>query len=385
MKTIFVSGVFNIIHAGHICFLKEASGYGDKLIIAVPDKNTLWELYQIKTVLGDDDRIGVLKSLPMVFDALLCSDKKKGLEFRSVFKQISPDVFVMSDDDLYKEEKQNLCRETNTQCVILKKQAESNNRRSCTEMINWVKAPAFVPLRVDFAGGWLDMPQFSRKGGYIVNCAVSPTVSAQDWPYRKNAGLGGSGAWSVLNGWDPVESELKMGSGWQDPAVIAETGACVWLSGQYPVLDFKNTGDFLKGKMAILDLGYSHHTPHLSQNKRDYDLIESASRIARKGVMRKNIHILAEAVRLSQEAQLKEGMKPLMEIAGALAAKYCGGGFGGYALYLFESKQKREAALKEIRNLYPVEPYCRTFGKDEPVFWSRFYRNRLVKNGVIEG
>lgn len=384
MKTIFVSGVFNIIHAGHIRFLKDASVYGDKLIIAVPDKNTLWELYKIKTVMGDDDRIDVLKSLPMVFDVLLCSDKKKGLEFHSVFKKICPDVFVMSEDDLYQTKKKKLCQETNTQCVILKKSPDGKSL-SCAEMINWVKAPSFVPLRVDFAGGWLDMPQFSRKGGYIVNCAISPTVSARDWPYRKNAGLGGSGAWSVLNGWDPVESELKMGSGWQDPAVIAETGACVWHSGKYPVLDFKNTGDFLNGKMAVLDLGYSHYTPDISQNERDYRLIETASRVARKGVMRKDLSLLAQAVNLSKEVQQKEGMKPLPVITGALACKYCGGGFGGYALYLFESKHQRAQALKTNNHLYPIEPYCRTFGKDEPVFWSRFYRNRLIKNGIIKG
>jgi hypothetical protein len=36
-----------------------------------------------------------------------------------------------------------------------------------------------------------------------------------------------------------VQSELDLGVGWQDPAVIRETGLCVWHSGPAPVLDFK--------------------------------------------------------------------------------------------------------------------------------------------------
>jgi hypothetical protein len=59
-------------------------------------------------------------------------------------------------------------------------------------------------------------------------------------PYQApGAGLGGSAAHAFLNGKDPVQSELDLGVGWQDPAVIRETGLCVWRSGPKPVLDFK--------------------------------------------------------------------------------------------------------------------------------------------------
>lgn len=218
----------------------------------------------------------------------------------------------------------------------------------------------YVPLRVDFAGGWLDVPHLSRADGYIINCAVSPLVSLTDWPYRKKSGLGGSGAWSILNGKNPVESELNLGAGWQDPAVIMETGACVWLSGKEPVLEFKNTGMFLKGKMAVLDTCLSHNTPSLTQNKRDYEKIVAASHIARQGVMHGSIQLLAQAIQKSLMIQIEEGMKPLPVIPNAIASKYCGGGFGGYALYLFESKQDRDKAVFLNENLIAIEPYCRS-------------------------
>lgn len=241
----------------------------------------------------------------------------------------------------------------------------------------------FVPLRVDFAGGWLDVPRFSRSDGYIVNCAISPTVSKKEWLYRKGAGLGGSGAWSILHGEDSIQSELNLGVGWQDPAVILETGACVWKSGKTPVLDFKNTGAFLKGKMAIYDTCVSHNTPELTKLKHDFNKIVQASHIAREAIISQDILLLVNAVQLSYEEQLNEGMQPLEPIDRSLASKYCGGGYGGYAVYLFLSNKDRESALQKNKNLYPIEPYCRSGEQNMPVQWQEFYVNRLKENNVF--
>ena len=57
---------------------------------------------------------------------------------------------------------------------------------------------------------------------------------------------------ALLSGEDGVGSELKLGVGWQDPAIIQETGICVWKSGLHPELHFKRNGDMLRGLMAIL-------------------------------------------------------------------------------------------------------------------------------------
>jgi len=50
----------------------------------------------------------------------------------------------------------------------------------------------------------------------------------------------------------------------------------------------------------------------------------------------------------------------LPAIAGALAHKYCGGGYGGYALYLFGGgAAQRAEALAANAMLRAVEPFCR--------------------------
>ena len=115
--------------------------------------------------------------------------------------------------------------------------------------------------------------------------------------------------------------------------------------------------EMLAGKMAILWTGGEHDTPSFADMARDYDMIEQSAAIAREGVLSESIDKLAEGVRLYHQAQLKEGMQALPEVAGALAAKYCGGGHGGYALYLFAKTADRDAAVVENDAMMAVEPY----------------------------
>jgi mevalonate kinase len=182
-------------------------------------------------------------------------------------------------------------------------------------------------------------------------------VSLRDWCYERNAGLGGSGAWALLNGNTGVDEEISLGVGWQDPAVIRETGLCVWRSGTKPSLEFKTDGSMLNGRMALWWTGAPHDTPGMADQFRDYAAIEAASRIAREGVVTGDIRTLGQGVSASYAAQLAEGMNPLPEAAGSLGCKYCGGGFGGYALYLCADPKSRDSYVAATSSARPIEPY----------------------------
>jgi hypothetical protein len=125
------------------------------------------------------------------------------------------------------------------------------------------------------------------------------------------------------------------------------------------VLDFKHNGDFLNGRMAIYWTGTSHDTPGVVDQTRDYDGIARSARVARQGVLQADITQLAEGVSLYHATQLEEGMEPLPEIEGAIARKYCGGGHGGYALYLFNDPAARDAAIASTPQLRAIEPFCK--------------------------
>lgn len=218
-----------------------------------------------------------------------------------------------------------------------------------------------VPLRVDFAGGWLDVPKFARPEGFIVNCAIEPLVTKETWVYEKEGGLGGSAAWSILNGVDAIEHELAT-AGWQDPAVILETGLCVWQSGPRPELIAKLNPSWLEGKMALLWTGKPHDQPtgEAVNFERDYDLIAQAAIHAKRGVLAENVQTLMQAIGSSYATQLEEGMKPLPLVPGVdCARKYCGSGFGGYAVYVFANKSAREMWVRGNPNSRRIEPYLR--------------------------
>jgi cytidyltransferase-like protein len=359
MIRVFVSGCYDILHAGHVQFFTEARALGDHLTVCFASADVLWFHKQRRSSLPDEHKRALIAALKVVDDVVIGTGLEEGIDFREHFLRLRPDILAVTEDDKYGPLKRALCTEVGARYVVMPKTPPQFPPVSTTQIVRFIRAPEVAPLRVDFGGGWLDVPRLAREGAFIVNCAISPTVSLREWPYERNAGLGGSGAWALLNGKDGVGSELDLGVGWQDPAVIAETGLCVWRSGQRPVLEVKTAGEFLCGRMALYWTGAPHDTPGIVAGSRDYDAIERAGATARDAVWRNDPQLLAAAVRQSYAVQQAEGMEPLPEIAGALGAKYCGGGFGGYAVYVFSQADQRDAACARPK-FRPIEPYVAT-------------------------
>ena len=357
MIRVFVSGCYDILHAGHLQFFREARALGDHLTVCFASRDVLWLHKHRNSSLPDEHKLALLKSLGPVDDVVIGHGMEEGLDFKEIFLQLRPHILAVTEDDHYGDLKRALCAETGTRYMVLPKTPPTFPPISTTEIVRFIRAPQEAPLRVDFAGGWLDVPRHARPGGFIVNCAISPTVSLRHWPYEKSAGLGGSGAWALLNGKDGVASELDLGVGWQDPAVISEGGLCVWRSGPRPSLEMKTDGALLQGKMALYWTGNAHSTPGVADQGRDYDAIEKAGAAARDSLWKNSMAGLAGAVAQSYRVQLAESMRPLPEdMEGLLARKYCGGGFGGYAVYLFETDAARDRAVAE-RGLVAIEPF----------------------------
>lgn len=354
MKKVFVSGCYDIVHGGHIEFFTQAKKFGDYLIVSVANDKVL-ELYKgRKSSLPIEHKVRLLKAISIIDEVVVGDGLEPSLDFKEHFLRIKPDYLVATEDDKFGEKKKMLCAEVGAQYVVIPKTL-SYEKISTTEIINFIKAPKQIPLRVDFAGGWLDVPKFSRAGGYIVNCAISPLVSLSHWEYEIKSGLGGSAAYSVLMGKNAIETELNIGVGWQDPAIISETGLCVWRSGEQPMLEMKINPSYLFGKMALYWTGTTHFTPDITNRARNYELIREAGAIAADAIFHKQFEKLWEAVNMSYQAQLQEGMPALPDF-GEIAKKYCGGGWGGYALYIFNNESDRNKFLTQ-KNSKKIEPY----------------------------
>jgi glycerol-3-phosphate cytidylyltransferase-like family protein len=368
MVRVFVSGCYDILYAGHIQFFREAKALGSHLTVCFASAEVLWHHKQRRSSIPDEHKRAVIAALEMMDDVIVTHGLDQGLDFKDDFLRLKPHVLAVTEDDEYGALKRELCAQVGARYVVLPKTPPRFAPISTSEIVRRIQAPQEAPLRVDFAGGWLDVPRYARAGGYIVNCAISPTVSLRDWPYERNAGLGGSGAWTLLNGRDSVSAELDLGVGWQDPAVIQKGGLCVRRSGRRPELEIKARGDLLRGRMALRWCGKEHSTPSMVNGARDYDAIFRAGRTARDAVWQNSMAGLAAAVQQSYAVQRAEGMEPLpgdpaspdsaLAACRPIAWKYCGGGFGGYAAYLFGDDGGRDAACR-LPGYRPIEPYLR--------------------------
>jgi cytidyltransferase-like protein len=361
-KKVFVSGTYDILHAGHIQFFKDARALGDHLTVCVAsDAVVRLAKHRIPAIPEDNRRI-IVETLSCVDEAVMSSDIDPVFDFKKHILTIRPDILAVTEDDSNVEKKRAFLAPYGIEVVVLKKRPGARHQTSTTAIRATVKDVQEVPLRIDFAGGWLDVPKYARRGGFIVNCTITPKVSLSHWPYEKGAGLGGSAAFNILKVKSGVATELAMGVGWQDPAVISETGLCVWRSGKLPVLDAKYHPEWLEGHLLIVWQGKHHVASDFVDRKRDFKMIMKAGAQARKAVASCDVRGLAKAVTMSYAVQLGEGMKPLADIKGALAKKYLGAGHGGYALYLFSKKSDRDAAARTVAGAKVIEPYIRQEG-----------------------
>ena len=117
--------------------------------------------------------------------------------------------------------------------------------------------------------------------------------------------------------------------------------------------------DILNHKMALLWTNKDHYTPGHVDRARDYNKVEIAGKIAFDGVAKKDIKKICKSIDASYKIQLSEGMQKLPKF-GEMAKKYSGGGHGGYALYVFDSKKNRDKFLKNP-NTVDIEPYIREY------------------------
>ena len=89
------NGVFDIIHAGHIRMLKEASLQGKYLIIGLNSDNSIRRIKgENRPINNEEDRAQVLLALESV-DEVICFNEDTPIE---LIKLIKPDILVKGGD-----------------------------------------------------------------------------------------------------------------------------------------------------------------------------------------------------------------------------------------------------------------------------------------------
>lgn len=90
------SGVFDILHTGHISYLEQARSYGDRLVVVVACDNTV-RRRKHEPILPDTMRARVVGALKAVDEAVVGKDG----DMMDTVESVKPDVIVLGYDQSF--------------------------------------------------------------------------------------------------------------------------------------------------------------------------------------------------------------------------------------------------------------------------------------------
>lgn len=132
-KKVFVGGTFDIIHPGHIEFLKEASRLGKVYVSVARDKNSE-RIKGRKPINDENQRLEVLRSIKYVHEAFLGDPE----DFIKSVERVKPDIIFLGPDQHINEEefkKELQKRGINAEIVRMKERIQKWPHSSTTSII----------------------------------------------------------------------------------------------------------------------------------------------------------------------------------------------------------------------------------------------------------
>lgn len=103
-KIVLASGVFDLLHLGHVRFLEDAKktgGTNSKLVVIIAKDSTTEKLKGKKPIMSEEQRCALVESLKVVDEAILGYE---GLDIGEVIERIKPDIIALGYDQIEMEQ-----------------------------------------------------------------------------------------------------------------------------------------------------------------------------------------------------------------------------------------------------------------------------------------
>jgi cytidyltransferase-like protein len=174
-KKVFVSGCFDLLHAGHIAFFKTAAQFG-KLYVSVGADRNLLLLKGKAPFFSQEERLYLIRSIRFVEEAFIATGSGI-LDFAPDLERIKPDIFIVNADG-HTVEKERLCGNLGIEYKILERIPEDGLPARASSSI---KQELKFPYRICITGGWIDQPWVSQVyPGNVVVAQIAPTIEFND-------------------------------------------------------------------------------------------------------------------------------------------------------------------------------------------------------------
>jgi len=100
MVKVMATGTFDLLHMGHIYYLREAKKLGDKLVVVVATDSTVRRLKH-EPINPEGIRLNLIKELRIVDEAYLGHED----DMYEIVQEIKPDIITLGYDQMHDEEK----------------------------------------------------------------------------------------------------------------------------------------------------------------------------------------------------------------------------------------------------------------------------------------
>jgi cytidyltransferase-like protein len=373
-KKVLVSGCFDMLHSGHVAFLKEAAEYGDVYIGLGSDK-TLKDLKGREPINSEDERFYMLSALSCVKKVTI--NRGNGfLDFMDTMKEIKPDIFIVNEDG-HSFEKESLCKEKGIEYKVLKRIPYANLPVRSTTALRAVKP---MPYRIDLAGTWIDQPYVSKfHPGAAITASIEPTIE-----FNERSGMATSTRKKAIELWNdhlPLEKPemlaktlfrydndpgTKEVSGSQDSIGITMPGinkfyyekGKYWPS-RFEIISDAETIRWFEARLSMVTLWPRPVDFNVLSdtyiNTENVKKLTDAAELAWEGLLSRDINKFSKGFRDSFQSQIR--MFPKMVTPDvenvinqyknkALAWKLSGAGGGGYLILISEKKIPNSFGVK---------------------------------------
>ncbi len=94
MKTVMCFGSFDLLHPGHIFFLKKAKSLGDKLFVVIAKDSTIKEVKGKEPKYHERDRVEHIRDLKIADKVVLGYEADK----YEIIEELNPEIIVLGYD-----------------------------------------------------------------------------------------------------------------------------------------------------------------------------------------------------------------------------------------------------------------------------------------------